>query len=235
MLVASVFNKAKIHIKNLANAKSVYFTLYTVDGLIARRILSSTRNPEKHLEPYMNPRRNGCFVDVGANVGLWTLYMLKKKIQVYAFEPSPRPYKILKEHEKRYSDLLRVYPVALGETENVAQLLLHHQPGHDSLLNTEHDFTGFSLEVNVKTLDSFNLQNIGLIKIDTEGYEVPVLLGAKETILKNKPRLIIEVHKGQLRKIAQVLRDLNYRHFICYRRNFLIPTARHILAEPIGK
>ena len=233
--MASVFNKAKIHIKNLANAKSIYFTLYTVDGLIARRILSSTRNPEKHLEPYMKPRHNGCFVDVGANVGLWTLYMLKKKIQVYAFEPSPRPYKILKEHEKRYSDLLRVYPVALGETENVAQLLLHHQPGHDSLLNTEHDFTGFSLKVNVKTLDSFNLQNIGLIKIDTEGYEVPVLLGAKETILKNKPRLIIEVHKGQLRKIAQVLRDLNYRHFICYRRNFLIPTARHILAEPIGK
>ena len=44
-----------------------------------------------------------------------------------------------------------------------------------------------------KTLDSFNLTNVSLIKIDTEGYEKSVVVGARNTIEKHKPVIVAEL------------------------------------------
>jgi FkbM family methyltransferase len=55
------------------------------------------------------------------------------------------------------------------------------------LIIEHHDFTGNHILVTVRSLDSFDVQDVGLIKIDAEGYEVPVLLGARRTIEKSKP------------------------------------------------
>jgi hypothetical protein len=52
--------------------------------------------------------------------------------------------------------------------------------------------------VDVNTLDSFNIENVSVLKIDVQGYEPKVLDGAKETILKNKPVIFIEVEAPQL-------------------------------------
>jgi FkbM family methyltransferase len=46
--------------------------------------------------------------------------------------------------------------------------------------------------INVITLDSLNLDNISMIKIDVENHENEVLEGAKQTILRNKPIVFIE-------------------------------------------
>jgi len=43
--------------------------------------------------------------------------------------------------------------------------------------------------VTIRSLDSINRTNVGVIKIDTEGYETPILAGAKNLIAKEKPRL----------------------------------------------
>ena len=47
----------------------------------------------------------------------------------------------------------------------------------------------------IRKLDSLRLPEVGVIKIDTEGYETPILQGAKESIQKYNPRLVIEIHK----------------------------------------
>jgi hypothetical protein len=102
----------------------------------------------------------------------------------------------------------------------VAKLNLHRFSGHDSLVKKTDDFSGYQCEVLVKTIDSFGFVNVGLIKIDTEGYEIPVLLGAKQTILKWKPRLVIEVHTPyhrQIEKIIQILKQLGYSWQIKYK------------------
>ena len=52
------------------------------------------------------------------------------------------------------------------------------------------------LRVEIKLLDSFNLQNINFIKLDVEGYEEKILNGSKNTILKHKPTVVIEQNKG---------------------------------------
>jgi FkbM family methyltransferase len=51
--------------------------------------------------------------------------------------------------------------------------------------------------VEVKTVDSFDFQDVDIIKIDTEGYEFPIVKGAEQTILKWKPIVQLEMVDGQ--------------------------------------
>ncbi len=48
--------------------------------------------------------------------------------------------------------------------------------------------------VEMVTLDSFNLDNVSFIKIDVEGHEIEVLKGARATLERNKPVMVIEVY-----------------------------------------
>ena len=56
-------------------------------------------------------------------------------------------------------------------------------------------------------LDRFNLSP-ALIKLDVEGHEVPALRGARETILRSKPILVVEVNKWQLEPAGFSIRGL---------------------------
>ncbi len=236
----SLFKKAKIYIEDVAYFKSPRFMIYSLLHIINRRIPifkilllnDLTRiGSERHLEQYFLSKDNHCFVDVGANVGLWTTFMAKKGVEVHAFEPSPKPNFILRKNAKKYLNV-HVYQSALGENSYITELNLHSASGHDSLLKSEEDFIG-RIMINVRTLDSFNFQDIGLVKIDTEGYEVPVLLGAKQSILRNKPRLIIEIHspyKEQMGKITKLLKQLNYHWIIHFKE---LKPQPNIIADPI--
>ena len=247
----SLFDKLKLHIEATAHAKNPKFTLLQTLSIIARRniipesilhtlFLHNITNigSEQHLENYMIPKHNGCFIDIGANIGLWTFFMAKKGIKVHAFEPTPRIYKILKKNNK-YPHVT-TYPYALGEFTGTANLNLHHISGHNSLLTKSPDFNGQQTETIVRPLDDLNIHNIGLIKIDTEGYEVPILFGAKNTINKEKPRLIIEVHKPfkeQENKIKNILSKYKYK-WIKRSKIKLTGTINpqfHIIADPKEK
>ena len=231
-----LYDKAKTHIIDVAWTRSLHFMFFRMLRIVDRRIplpkVVLKRVPsEEYLVKYMVPKHNGCFVDVGANVGLWTFLLAEKNITVHAFEPSPRPQRTLKQNAERYFNV-HVYPFALGEGNYEAKLNLHEISGHNSLIGRGKDFTGNQISVVVRTLDSFNLQNVGLIKIDTEGYEVPILLGARQTIAKHKPRLVIEVHITyieNIEKITTILKQLNYSWMICWRLGY----ARHIVCDSI--
>jgi hypothetical protein len=54
------------------------------------------------------------------------------------------------------------------------------------------------LKVECKIGDELQLNNIGFIKIDVEGFEYKVLQGLEKTILENKPVLFIEIHKTDI-------------------------------------
>jgi len=103
---------------------------------------------EKYLENYMIPKHNGCFVDIGANIGYWTLFVARKGIEVHAFEPSPQSYPILKRKVRKYPNV-SAYPYALGEQCYDAKLSLHFQSGLDSLTKEEYTFEGRQVMVTV--------------------------------------------------------------------------------------
>ncbi len=62
--------------------------------------------------------------------------------------------------------------------------------------------------VEVKTLDSYNFEDVDIIKIDVEGHEHSVLLGAKDTILKNKPLIQIEISRRARFSVYKILEEL---------------------------
>ena len=79
-----------------------------------------------------------------------------------------------------------------------------------------------TIRVPVRTLDSFNFEIVDLIKIDTEGYELPVLRGGRETIGRERPQLYIEIHnQGQKSLIFKFLQEFNYTYSVYYLKNTL--------------
>jgi hypothetical protein len=84
--------------------------------------------------------------------------------------------------------------MALGRTESFIEMnIVQGNTGH-----THIDQTSMGKgTIPLKTLDSFNLTNIDMIKIDVEGFEGEILAGAMKTIEQNKPVLVIEQQKHE--------------------------------------
>jgi FkbM family methyltransferase len=111
---------------------------------------------------------------------------------VICFEPQKKIYRelIMNLILNGCSNVMS-YRYAIGETEKVVHMCAA-VPGNEG--GTPIGMGGD--EVMMKTLDSFKLENVSLLKIDVEGYEDYVLLGAKETIMRNRPVILIELMGG---------------------------------------
>ena len=203
--------------------------------------ISNDFGDENFFIDYMTPERGKCLVDVGANIGMWTFFVGKKRLEVYAFEPMPKAFNILRERAKKFPTV-HAYPYALGDENTVGRLgfaALSVTGTMDEEINLP---GGGTVDVPVRKLDSIQLPKVGIVKIDTEGYETPILRGAKETIAKNKPRLIIEVHRGtgkaaktfgeEQQRIEKILSDLGYRWTVHYRPLGLHEMQPHLIANP---
>ena len=197
---------------------------------------------EKFLEEFIVPKDDKILIDVGASIGDWSLFVGKKGKRVYAFEPSPKSFRVLLERTKDYPNI-HSYSYALGEIDTMGRMGL----AAFSLSGTMDEeikglHKGGTIDVVVRSLDSLNLSNVGVIKIDTEGYETPILLGAIKTINREKPLLIIEIHRAtgkawqtftlELQRISSILRDLDYSWITRYRYIGLRETQPFLIAEP---
>ena len=152
---------------------------------------------EVKLLPYLvNRTRNA--VDAGANKGTYSYFLGRLAQHVYAFEPNPKMFDIL---QKTASSKITVSPVALSNKSGAAVLRVpisarggySNQGASLSAAKVTGKFA--SVDVATQRLDEFNLQNIGFIKIDVEGFEQEVLEGAVDTIERDKPTLLIEMEE----------------------------------------
>jgi len=121
-------------------------------------------------------------IDIGAHVGLWTRPLSEVFQFVEAFEPDPNNALMFMRNTLSNTKL---HTVALGGTEGEAKLV------------TPKDNTGMAHLVGgkgvpIRTLDSYNFNSVDFIKIDCEGYEYPVVLGATETLKNNNPVVVVE-------------------------------------------
>ena len=148
-------------------------------------------------------------LDIGANFGVMGQALEFNGFEVISFEPQPELYKLVLS--KNVSGLK--YNCALGDTPGFAPM---PKLRYDERNNFGSMGLGFrsalgSIQVEVRTLDSFNLDNIGLIKIDVEGFEEKVLRGGHETILRNKPIMYIEDDRAHLSKsLREYITSLGY-------------------------
>lgn len=140
---------------------------------------------------------NGIFLDVGANLGDYSSMLRNAfpKSQLYAFEPNPNAYKKLKE---RFDNKIQIVHQGVGKENGELELFYDAedvtsvQATSDRRILEEISKTkSISSElISVTTLDDFcqleNIDHIDLLKIDTEGFEMEVLIGAKNLLSQGK-------------------------------------------------
>jgi len=157
-------------------------------------------------------RSGGCgvFVDVGANVGLHTLYASTRFERVHAFEPYPplRDRLATLLHANRVENV-EVHGVAVGT--RCAELPFFAPPssnlgsgsfvrGH-SALNTPY---GTLPVVDGDEYFSARIGPVQTLKIDVEGYEMEVLRGLRGTLERWRPDLIVELTDETRRQVKDL-------------------------------
>lgn len=139
-------------------------------------------------------------LDIGANVGLWSCELVEKFDKVIAFEPVQEFIECFRKNVKKTNYFM--YECALGNEESYINMnIVKGNTGH-SHIDTNSRGKG---KIPLKTLDSFNFNDIDLIKIDVEGFEEEILLGAQQTIEKNLPVLVIEQQKHEYKNAMEHL------------------------------
>lgn len=152
-------------------------------------------------------------LDIGANIGLVTLRLSKRVGRtgiVHAFEPNPQPASKLASSIVA-SDVsnVRVHQTALGSKDAILPLTIPAgNVGMGSLIG---DFQGETVEVPVRRLDDFDLGPVAFVKMDVEGFEDQVLLGAERTLRQSPPKVILFEQNTATGTAIQILRAAGYR------------------------
>lgn len=129
--------------------------------------------------------------------------------------------------------------VALGPIAGTVEMHIKKNDGHNRVSNDGYSTpTGKTVKANTgyqrvsvpqHTLDSYHFENVDIIKIDVEGYELEVLKGADQTIATNRPIVQVECVETQPRAFGSKIQDL-FDYFTT--RNYVITTADGIIRGP---
>jgi len=151
----------------------------------------------------------GVYLDVGANIGNHTIFFSTetKATHIHSFEICDETYEILNRNVTNNNlNNVTTHNYGLGETTKLVKLS-----------DIDSDNLGMVKVVDgigdkkITTIDSLGIGNVGLIKIDVEGYEYNVIMGAKKTIEKYHPIIVAELHSTEeFNKFYSELKKLNY-------------------------
>jgi FkbM family methyltransferase len=164
--------------------------------LIATTNYKSGEPELKILKDIVDPNKNS--IDIGANKGVYTYFLLQLSRQVFAYEPNPELAKFL---VKAVGSKVNVYPIALSNEEGTATLSVPIVDTfeYDQLGSLKQEVTDTermkTFTVPLKRLDDQGHTNVGFIKIDVEGHEEATIDGAIDLITKQRPTLMIEIEQ----------------------------------------
>lgn len=184
------------------------------------------------------------FLDVGANMGLYTLFAARKVTErgvVLAIEPSSREFQRLKKNVEANSlRNVRLLQVAVANWQSEADLLIAMQErsGHNTLGTFGYNTQLESKEhVQVERLDDVirreGLTRLDVVKMDIEGAELLALQGAAQTLTRFRPIVLLELSDRSLQhqgcNSGQVWEFLSQRAYRIYA--FDKDTGLPVLAE----
>jgi len=171
--------------------------------------------------------------DIGANIGIFSLYSAYYGATVHGFEPEQKNYLnyVLNKNINSFKNII-INKKAVGNKSGSTVLYLNESnAGTHTTVRNEiiYDDNSYGISVNkseireevveIIKLDDYEKINerIKLIKIDTEGNEIDVLLGMKNLMKINPPSLImiedragVERHKNKHREFDKILSSYGY-------------------------
>lgn len=179
-----------------------------------------------------NTRPGSIALDIGAHIGIHTITMSRKvgsRGGVFAFEPQNKMhFELINNLKLNNCKNVSVVKKALGDEHKSVQLNARNPENEGgTAIGSGGDV------VEQITLDSLNLNNVSLIKMDVERYELHVFKGAIETIKRNKPVIIFELLAGydylncepeikaQFDHVINFVRDLGYKVDLIFGSDYI--------------
>lgn len=186
-------------------------------------------------------KRGDVFIDIGANIGYLSAIaagLVGPTGQVHTFEPVPEYFEKLERLARanpQYSIIAN--PRAVGSITGTSTIYVTREPGQNTLVpsyKSDGEITR-SLEIPVVRLDTYirekRLNRIALMKIDTEGYEFPVLRGLQNYFeaSNHRPAIICEIAPRAYPLTGSTLADLaDYMGRLGYAARDLIDASTPI-------
>jgi len=203
--------------------KEIIITMKSEDGLFRcgdKSIHSVKSDYEPHIRKLFD-LKEGVFIDIGANLGIYTIFMarkLKNKGTVISIEPEPHTVKLLKQNVA-INGLKNVIIVGKACSSKNGKDILYlegtkYSGGLHSLKKYSHHVN--KTTIDVEKLDSIisrlKIKRVDLIKIDTEGTELDVLKGAQKVFKKYKPKIICEcLNEKSEKEVTSLLKKFKYK------------------------
>ena len=167
-------------------------------------------------------------VDVGAHEGYVSLWMAKivgGGGQVFSVEPNPENINFLNRNVRlNQAQNVEIIQKAISNQKNIANFYCQPDQGAWGSLNRFSYFdAGKKIEVETDTIDTLfgNLKRLNFMKVDTEGNELNVFMGAKEVLQNYKPIICFEVSltfwsyfERSVDSLLNLLRDYGYQLFV---------------------
>jgi len=157
---------------------------------------------------------NTVAVDIGANIGLQTVRLAQVFSEVHAFEPVVSNWECLFENTQNIGN---VTAHCCGISDRVEELEISllsssNNSGAWSIVDFQNQSGVTTVSNKFLPLDAIlhdTSMDIDLIKIDVQGYEMPVLRGSEEILRRYSPVILIEMHQNT-HEIIQFLTDMGY-------------------------
>jgi FkbM family methyltransferase len=194
--------------------------------------------PEMALLEHLVPNRSAA-LDIGANHGIYAYALSRLSPEVHCFEPLAECCRYIQDH---HAANIIVHNTALADRAGELEL-------HVPIISGRAVYTRASLDrpegpcesrrVEVRTLDSYELTDVGFIKIDVEGLEAAVLRGAQRLLERCHPTMLVEVDRarhtqGSFLGVHAFLQERGYTAYVCDAgklvacRDVWVASNRHI-------
>ncbi len=207
---------------------SIWIKLYTDDDDVATRTYYFDYHEPKIFSFLNKYLKDGMtYVDVGANIGVYTLFAAKRvgtRGKVFAFEPQTKTFNRLIENiQLSKLENIIAEQAAVGEQEGKLEIVTNDK--YSSVSYTKHinSETSALNTCRMITLDAYfkAVKDIDYLKIDVEGFEFYVLRGAEQMLKKKIPSIIqlelIEKFQNRsgssIKRICQLMNSLGYKFF----------------------
>ena len=177
-------NKTKFYVKNYDSKKIFFPNKFRISGSMVNHEFELLNLLSSYCINDLDFSSSDLIVDCGANTGMFYLAFENfiSDFKYIGFEPDINAYECLHLNIGKNKNV-KLYDIALSNQETTSNLYVSSLFGDTSLEEFESDEIK---EVQTKSLDSFNITNIKLLKIDAEGHELALLEGSKNTLLQTE-------------------------------------------------
>jgi len=153
-------------------------------------------------------------VDLGANIGMFTIFASNKVKKIYSVEPLPETFNNLEKNVQHFDNVTTLNKAIYSKGGNI-EFNKNEVSGASSIFNKQINFETVTIEAITfdDFLKKYNLDKINYLKVDIEGAEFDLFENMNEDYLQNNiDKIFMEVHLMNNFKLDDILNKIG-KHF----------------------